>query len=170
MNYHQWPGNWSCSPFGWVPLMWAKPTVRAKEPYQCGGTKSTKTMMKEHTRWRMGPDEKSSSILSPFLLSRAVFSTWLTYPNHTSSKFWTSPRPGQCNWEYSAAIPAPIPVDVLHRQSALGQYKEGVKLSSKWDSVISQPLESQHLLSFDDQIQGIFKQNVPIRFIPKYHE
>ena len=118
-------------------------------------------MMKKYKRWRMGP----SSILSPFLLSRAVFSTWQTYPTHFPQILDLSP-PRAVQLGMQRGNPCSTPVDVLRRQHALGQCKEGVKLSSKWDSVISQLLESQHLLSFDDQIQGIFKQNVPIRFIP----
>ena len=46
VNYHHWPGNWSCSLFGWAPLMSAKPTVKAKESYLCGGTKPTKQWWK----------------------------------------------------------------------------------------------------------------------------
>ena len=117
-------------------------------------------MMKENKRWRMGP----SSILSPFLLSRAVFSTWQTYPTHFPQILDLSP-PRAVQLGMQRGNPCSTPVDVLRRQHALGQCKEGVKLSSKWDSVISQLLESQHLLGFDDQIQGIFNRNVPIRFI-----
>ena len=153
VNYHHWPGNWSYYLFGWVPRIWAKPTVKAKESYQGGGTKSTKQWWKntKDGGWALAP------FCHLFCSREQFFLRDKPTPTHFPQILDLSP-PRAVQLGMQRGNPCSTPVDVLRRQHALGQCKEGVKLSSKWDSVISQPLESQHLLSFDDQIQGIFNR------------
>ena len=119
--------------------------------------------------WGDPKDWRPTYRVTHFPCMLQVFLRWhwyrQTYPNHTSSKLWTSPRPGQCNWECSAAILAPLQLTTCAGRTPWGNAKRGSNYPEKWDPVFSQLLEGQHLLGFEDQIQGIFNRNVPIRII-----
>ena len=103
VNYHHWPGNWSCSLFGWAPLMWAKPTVKAKESYQCGGTKSTKQWWKNTKDGGWALMKNLAPFCHLFCSREQFFLRDKPTPTHFLQILDLPPRPGQCNWEYSAA-------------------------------------------------------------------
>ena len=62
--------------------------------------------------WGNTEDSRPTYRVTHFLVCYKFFQRWHwysnPYPTIISSKLWTSPRPGQCNWEQSAATPAPV--------------------------------------------------------------
>ena len=102
----------------------------------------------------MGPDEKSSSILSPFLLSRAVFSTWQTYPN-LSHTLW---RPAP-----NAAVPCSLhstPDDLAHADRLRTETHRGLNENLAGARVTVGPLSKKDLPF--SQICDKFHENVTI--------
>ena len=123
-------------------------------------------MMKEYKRWRMGPDEKSSSILSPFLLSRAVFSTWQTYPNPLPPNFGPPPAPGSATGNTARQSLLPFQLTSCAGSTPWDNTRRGSNYPASEIQLSTSLWRVNTSSALMTKFKEFFKQNVPIRFIP----
>ena len=126
-------------------------------------------MMKEYKRWRMGPDENLTPFCHLFCSREQFFLRDKPTPTHFLQILDLPPPPRAVQLGIQRGIPAPFQLTVCTGNPPWDNTRRGSNYPTS-EIQLSANLRRVNTSSALMTNSRDFQQNVPIRFIPKYHE